>query len=243
MRRIAIAMAVSIAAVGATATGSTPPEDATARAPGVTQAPLPGYPFAPRPCDRPIRFRRSVARGKPFAGWLVRAVRLPRDGCDYFTWHPVRERAPNSFGRRWGTDYLVRKVLRVLKRFREAHPEAPRIGIGDLSRRHGGIFDERFGGLGHDSHQNGRDIDIYYPRKDRLERAPRRPRQVDRTLSQDLVRRFVRAHVQYVFVGPRLGLRGPPRIVQSLALHDDHMHLRVHARKARRRQLSSSHYR
>ncbi|MBA2343204.1 MAG: penicillin-insensitive murein endopeptidase [Thermoleophilaceae bacterium] len=226
-------------AIPGVAPATNDPERIPRAAPATQQGGTPvvprGYPFAPRSCDRLTVYRRSRALGRPFAGRLVRGVRLPRDGCDYFTWDFPLQTQPNRHWRRWGTDYLIRKILRVLKRFREAHPEAPRIGIGDLSRRHGGIFDERFGGLGHDSHQNGRDIDISYPRKDRLEQAPQRRGQVDRTLSQDLVRRFVRAHVQYVFVGPRLGLRGPPRIVQSLALHDDHMHVRVHARKARRR--------
>ena len=88
--------------------------------------------------------------------------------------------------------------------------------IGDLSRPHGGIFDERFGGLGHASHQNGRDIDVYYPRLDREERAPTKPSEVDRVLAQDLVNRFVRAGATNIFVGPRLGLRGPRRIVEPL---------------------------
>jgi hypothetical protein len=30
-----------------------------------------------------------------------------------------------------------------------------------------------------------------------------------------------------VFVGPSLGLRGPPRVVQELAHHDDHLHVRI----------------
>ncbi len=40
------------------------------------------------------------------------------------------------------------------------------MGIGDLSRPNGGVFDERFGGRGHASHQNGLDVDVYYPRRD-----------------------------------------------------------------------------
>ena len=45
----------------------------------------------------------------------------------------------------------------------------------------------RFGGLGHVSHQNGLDADVYYPRMDGLERRPYRPSQVDRALAQDLL--------------------------------------------------------
>jgi murein endopeptidase len=101
------------------------------------------------------------------------------------------------------------------------------VGIGDLSRPNGGSFDERFGGLGHVSHQNGLDVDVYYPRVDRAERRPYAPRQVDRVLAQDLVDRFVAAGARLVFVGPRVGLRGPRRIVSPLKHHDDHLHVRL----------------
>ena len=60
----------------------------------------------------------------------------------------------------------LRLLFRVLDEYAAAHPEAGRVGIGDLSRPHGGVFDERFGGRGHASHQNGLDVDVYYPRLD-----------------------------------------------------------------------------
>jgi murein endopeptidase len=85
----------------------------------------------------------------------------------------------------------------------------------------------RFGGLGHASHQNGLDADVYYPRLDRRERAPRAADGIERRLAQDLVDRFVRAGARYVFVGPNTGLHGPPAVVQVLAHHDDHLHVRV----------------
>ncbi|MGH2703304.1 MAG: hypothetical protein ACRDJ2_16215, partial [Actinomycetota bacterium] len=58
---------------------------------------------------------------------------------------------------------------------------------------------------------------------------PWRPGQIDRGLAQDLVDRFVAAGAQYVFVGPHTKLTGPPRIVQALAHHDNHMHVRIPA--------------
>ncbi|MDF2745169.1 MAG: hypothetical protein K0S88_6547, partial [Actinomycetia bacterium] len=36
-----------------------------------------------------------------------------------------------------------------------------------------------------------------------------------------------------VFVGPRTGLRGPPKVVMTLGNHDDHLHVRI--RPGRRR--------
>ena len=175
----------------------------------------------------PVRWRRSVAVGLPHAGRLVRGVQLPSEGEDFFTWDAVRDTVPNRDWRRHGTDRLLRVLLQVLGEFRAANPGAPRVGIGDLSRPQGGDFGPRFGGRGHDSHQNGLDADVYYPRLDGRERGPASVAQVDRALSQDLVDRFVRAGARYVFVGPRVGLRGKRRIVQPLVYHDDHMHVRV----------------
>ncbi|MGH2825770.1 MAG: penicillin-insensitive murein endopeptidase [Actinomycetota bacterium] len=177
--------------------------------------------------DTQIRWRRSKAIGAPWSGRLVRGVKLPPEGRLFFTWDPVRNASPNRAYRRFATSRLLRLTLGVLRSHAAEHPRAPRVGIGDLSRRHGGDFGKRFGGLGHSSHQNGLDVDVYYPRRDGREREPRRPAQIDRGLAQDLVDRFVAAGAQFVFVGPNTKLTGPPRIVQSLAHHDNHMHVRI----------------
>jgi murein endopeptidase len=162
----------------------------------------------------------------------VNGVRLPAEGRHFFTWDPVRKRAPNRAWRRWGTDGLVRITLRVVRAHRAAHPGVPRVGIGDLSRPRGGNFGPRFGGIGHVSHQNGLDVDVYYPRDDRRERSPKTARQVDRRLAQDLVDRFVAAGAERVFVGPNVGLRGPRGVVQVLPHHDNHLHVRIPRRRA-----------
>ena len=89
------------------------------------------------------------------------------------------------------------------------HPGAQPVLVGDLSRPRGGDFGPRFGGIGHASHQNGLDADVYYPRLDGRLRRARRPDQVDRAAAQELVDAFVREGAEYVFVGPSLDLRGP----------------------------------
>ena len=175
----------------------------------------------------PIQWRDSVALGRPNAGRLVRGVELPSEGEAFFTWDPIRHTAPNRDWRRHGTDHLVRVLLRVLAEFRAAHPGAARVGIGDLSRPQGGDFGPRYGPPGHASHQNGLDVDVYYPRRDALERTPTSVRQVDRVLAQDLVDRFVQAGARFVFVGLHVGLRGNRRVVQAIPLHDDHLHVRL----------------
>jgi murein endopeptidase len=121
-------------------------------------------------------------------------------------------------------------VLAVIAEYRLANPGAPRVGIADLSRPHGGSFGKRFGGLGHASHQNGIDVDLLYPRLDFQELIPRKATQINRTLAQDLVDRFVAAGAEYVFVGPRTRLGGPKKVVQPLVHHDDHLHVRFFAR-------------
>ena len=178
-----------------------------------------------------IVWRQSTPIGLPNRGALVNGVQLPAEGTDFFTWDPVLEVVPNRDWRRWAADTTLSTLLGVLAAYRAENPGAPRVGIGDLSRPEGGPFGRRFGGLGHASHQNGLDVDLYYPRDDGLELAPESVAEINKELSADLVRRFVEAGAVYVFVGPRTQLRsGPKRIVQKLVHHDDHMHIRFRAR-------------
>ena len=115
-------------------------------------------------------------------------------------------------------------MLRVTREYAAAHPNGPRVLIGDLSRPHGGDFGRRFGPLGHVSHQNGLDVDVYFPRRDRRERAPRSLNQVDRRLAQDLVDRFVRAGAQ-TDLRRRAAAPARPRR-QPWPNHDNHLHVR-----------------
>jgi murein endopeptidase len=181
----------------------------------------------PAAAPEQIEWRDSLAVGSPSAGRLVRGVRLPSEGEHFFTWDPVKRRSPNRAWRRWGTDKLVRLVLRIAREYGEAHPHAPRMSVGDLSRPRGGDFGPQFGYIGHASHQNGLDVDVYYPRADRRERAPRDASEIDRRLSQDLVDRFVAAGAVKIFVGPNTGLTGPPNVVMPLINHDNHIHVRI----------------
>ena len=179
-----------------------------------------------RPRVEPVDWRRSASLGSPSAGSLANGVRLPAEGRHFATWEPGRDRSPSRPWRRWGTDRAVRAVLAVAAAHRRANPDAPRVLVGDISRPRGGAFGPRFGGPGHVSHQSGRDVDVYYPRRDRLEAAPTRVAQVDLRLAQDLVDRFLAAGAEVVFVGPRTGLTGPPRRVVALPRHDNHLHVR-----------------
>jgi murein endopeptidase len=174
-----------------------------------------------------VDWHESVALGTPADGSLARGVRLPAEGRNHFTWDPVLRRQPNRDWRRWATDDVIRSTRRVLREFARRHPGAPRVGVGDLSLPEGGYFGpEVGGGIGHATHQNGLDVDVYYPRLDRRERPPERPDQVDLELAQSLVDLFVDAGATTIYVGPSLPLGGPPEIVTSLVNHDNHLHAR-----------------
>jgi murein endopeptidase len=189
-------------------------------------SPAPAAPAAPATPSEPAAPSRAV--GLPWRGRLVNGVQFPEVGQDFITWDPILKQTPNRPWRRWGTQKLIATIDRVLAAYHYDHGDAPQVLVGDLSRPQGGVFDRRFGGLGHASHQNGLDADVYYPRKDGALRAAFRPDQIDRALSQDLVKRFVAAGAQFVFVGLRTGLTGRRGVVEAIPHHDDHMHVRIY---------------
>jgi pimeloyl-ACP methyl ester carboxylesterase len=170
--------------------------------------------------DLVIRWHRATSHGLPYAGALTAGTQLPVDGPDWVTWDPVTDSVPNQPRRLYGNEHTIRTVVSVLAAYRTAHPDAPRVVVGDISFRGGGPMDE------HRSHQNGLDVDVYYPRQDGALRAPVATAQIDRGLAQDLLDRFVAAGAQMVFVGFSTGLHGPGGVVIPYPNHEDHMHVR-----------------
>ena len=228
---VAVVMAACVAVlgvVGARTFAQTPPPPV----PTVTTMPTGPVPVPPPTTPAPVAQPAaptgpSRAIGQPWHGRLVNGVQLPEVSGDWLTWDPVLKQIPNRPERRWGTAKLIATIRRVLASWHLAHPEMPQLLIGDLSRPRGGGFDERYGGLGHASHQNGLDADIYYPRADHRLLAAYRPDLIDRPLAQDLLDRFVADGVQFVFIGTRTHLHGPRKVVQVIAHHNDHMHVRI----------------
>ena len=218
---LTLAVPAVLAAPGDREPAPAPPPQPLPPVATTTPAPLPPV-LTPAPPAPPSR-----AVGLPWSGRLVHGRQLPAQGTGYLTWDPILKRVGNRGWRRWGTGRLLATLRRVLAAYARRHPDAPPVLVGDLSRPRGGDFGPRFGGIGHASHQNGLDADVYYPRADRRLRRARRPAQVDRAAAQELVDAFVREGAQYVFVGPSLDLRGPRGVVQALVYHDDHLHLRL----------------
>ena len=175
----------------------------------------------PAPPPEAVVWRDSLAHGTPNAGSLTGAVRLPAEGPGYYTYNPATQEAPGGDDRTWGTAMLVREIRAVAKWWAAAHPNAPRLGIGDLSRQAGGAFTGPI--VGHASHQNGLDVNIRLVRRDGAERAVD-PSTYDRALTQRLVNRFIAAGATHIFVGPSLDLHGS--VVMAWPAHDDHLHIR-----------------
>ena len=117
-----------------------------------------------RPPEAAIHWRRSLALGKPNRGRLAGGVELPAAGTHFVAVDPVTGTSPNRAWRRNGTDRLLEVLLGVTAEHAAAHPGAPRLVVGDLSRPRGGRFGPEYGGDGHRSHQNGLDADDLHVR-------------------------------------------------------------------------------
>jgi hypothetical protein len=130
--------------------------------------------------------------GKPFRSRMVEPTLLP-EGEDWVIKH--RHHA-------WGTRQTVTRVMDLAQSYRAAHPDAPPMVVGDISRRFGGRFRP------HLSHRKGDDIDIGIPVKgsgflDRFERVNAETIDVPRTWT--LIRESVATgHVKYIFLDYRL---------------------------------------
>jgi penicillin-insensitive murein endopeptidase len=172
-----------------------------------------------------IHWRRATSHGLPYSGRLTAGTQLPIEGPDWVTWNPIEDSVPNEPRRLYGNEHTIRATLSVIAAYRAASPGAPRVVVGDISFRSGGPMEA------HRSHQNGLDVDVYYPRLDGALRAPRTTRQIDRRLAQRLLDGFVAAGVQMVFVGYSTGLHGPKDVVVPYPNHENHMHVRFPPRR------------
>jgi Penicillin-insensitive murein endopeptidase len=167
-----------------------------------------------------IAWHAALSSGLPYAGHLHDGTQLPVEGPDWVTWDPNTDSRPNLPGRLYGNEHTIRTIVEVLAQYRRTHANAPRLVVGDISLRNGGVMDQ------HVSHQNGLDVDVYYPRRDGWLQAPTSTAQIDRRLAQDLLDGFVAAGASKIFVGHATDLRGPRDVVTPWPNHENHMHVR-----------------
>jgi len=164
-------------------------------------------------CER----HRSRSIGSPGHGGLEHGVLFPATGPDHFAWNFRAQRVGGSDRTRWGDCHVVRAVLRGLASYRERNPDAPPVAVGDMGLRHGGEIGR------HSTHENGRQVDLYFPRRDRRHREPHTVGQVDLRLTRELVRAILDAGADRVLVGPRVRIATPARVLRW-PNHDDHLH-------------------
>jgi len=93
----------------------------------------------------------SVSMGKPSAGYLVDAKKLPDSGEGYKTQQIWRTR-----DNRYGTDELLDLITGVSRRMARQVTDV-KLVVADLSSQHGGAAR-----AWHRSHQSGRDADLVY---------------------------------------------------------------------------------
>ena len=178
---------------------------------------------APKPSRRTCTAR---AVGSPTHGRLLCGRQLRAQGTGFRTWDFPLSRSPNRPERRWGTVKLISRIEWVARRWQARHPLDARLLVGDLARPRGGPFTARFGGIGHASHQNGLDVDLYYPRTDGREREAFRPSQVDRRRARELIALIKRTRPQLMFVGCRVGIPATGRVRHLCSAHENHVHVR-----------------
>jgi hypothetical protein len=170
-----------------------------------------------------VEWHRASSVGLPYSGRLENGTQLPVEGPDWVTWNPVTDSVPNLPQRLYAHERTIRSIVSVITAYRADHPNAPKVVVGDISFKGGGTMEQ------HVSHQNGLDVDVYYPRRDDRLSAPISVSQVDTRLTQALLDGFVAAGAQVIFVGYSTGLEGPSGVVVPYPHHENHMHVRFPA--------------
>jgi len=132
----------------------------------------------------------------------------------------------------WGRPATIQCIRDSGRRWAEEHPDRPRIGVGDISRRLGGRF------LPHRSHRDGRDVDLR-PMTRRGERKVHvHHRGYSSEWTSDLIAILLdTCDVQVIYFNDRKLIRRFAKVRHSRG-HNDHLHMRVRAPKAKRVQSS-----
>jgi hypothetical protein len=192
-------------ASGPSATGAGPTAPETGSAPVTTAAgPTTSTSAATKPQER-----ETSSKG---------FVLLPRDP-------PGLKTSEQPESDHWGLPALIDGLVQVGERWAAAHPEGPRIRIGDVSKKEGGAFPP------HKSHTRGIDADGGLPRNDGKEMGCTVS---DKAYSRELMRELMETFLsvfgdkfkEAYLVDPDLIAEYPGKI-KSIAGHHNHWHLRI----------------
>lgn len=137
-------------------------------------------------------------------------VQLPTSGYGFYGYYAA--------SKRWGLPAMVYGIERAARRFKDANPGAPRVGVGDISLMNGGDIS------GHASHERGNDADFRPIRNDGREgRTTIHQGTYSRTLTQKVLDLMVsETRVTHIFFNDRR-----TRHTQPWPNHDNHFHVRI----------------
>ena len=165
------------------------------------------------PSSMPSPSSSSSSSAQPKPG--LRAVvdtPLPTNAKGIYSYHTQE--------RQFGTQRTIEAILAIGRLWTADTPQAPSIGIGDISFRGGGKMD------GHVSHQKGVDFDVRLMRKDGARRGAKYQ---DAIYSRELTQKLVdvihsNGVLKVVFI-----LNNDPEVkrVKPWHGHDDHLHVRL----------------
>lgn len=149
---------------------------------------------------------------------------LPSSGAGFYSY--------DTAARQFAMPDTIRALLATAARWNAAHPQGPRIGVGDISLRCGGRFEP------HVSHQHGLDVDLRPVRSDGQEAGVR---WTDRTYSRWLTQELVDAIRRNGVLPVSSILFNDPAVqgVTRWSGHDDHLHVRFAAPTAHAAELAS----
>jgi len=161
----------------------------------------------------------SIAHGQPNNGWLEGGINLPDEGEGYYHFYGSD---PVDFDD-WGTLALINMTEGGGRSWNEEYSTFGG-GFGDMSKQNGDSFPP------HKSHQNGRDVDIRYVRKDSTE-APLHikdnPQDYDNNATAHLMNCLIaNGEVTVIYIDTVYAhLKGD--ILRHCAEHQDHFHVRI----------------
>jgi len=174
----------------------------------------------------------SMSVGFVDAGRLVNGERFP-EGEGWTVVSPAKA---------WATRETIAYVQAAIRAVRAAHPDAPPLRVNQISAQDGGYIRP------HQSHQNGRDVDLafYYPTAE-VVRARAREKVIDLGLNWALIKSIATlTDVQMILVDKRVQKRlydyalahgedrawvgslffGSDRLIKHARGHRDHFHVR-----------------
>lgn len=154
----------------------------------------------------PVGSIASGGRPRSAAGF----IQLPASGPGFYSYRAA--------SRRWGTPSMVYGIERIGRRWARQHPDAPRIGVGDISLENGGDIS------GHSSHEEGVDVDVRLMPKGAAEIVVNRfSARYSRTRTASLIRLFKQELPETLTLFNDRSIPGTRRWRN----HDDHFHMRI----------------